>query len=247
MTVLSIKDLYVSYGHIAALNGISLEVNEGQMVSIIGSNGAGKSTLINTISGIVKPKSGIIEFLGKRLPVEPHKIVKAGITQVPEGRKVFAGLTVEENLVAGGIVKKVSETRQMEKKMYEMFPILKDRRGQQAGTLSGGEQQMLAIARGLMPGPKLLLLDEPSLGLAPIIVTQVFSLIDELRNMGYTIMLIEQNALKAMRYSDYTYVLENGVIKKQGPSKELLDDPRIIEAYLGEKAEEIIEEEKQET
>lgn len=234
--LLSVKNLVSAYGPIRALDNVSLDVKEGSVVSIIGSNGAGKTTLINTISGLVKPKSGVIEFGGKKLPSEPHKIVREGITQVPEGRKVFGGLTVAENLIVGGVVRKAADTKVMQERMFAMFPVLKERSKQHAGTLSGGEQQMLAIARGLMAEPKLLLLDEPSLGLAPIVVSSVYDFIGEIRDMGCTILLVEQNALKAMENSEYTYVLENGRIKKHGPSGELLNDPRIIEAYLGEKA-----------
>ncbi|MEM1485905.1 ABC transporter ATP-binding protein [Oscillospiraceae bacterium PP1C4] len=233
--LLEIKDLYVSYGHIDALNGISLNVEKGQIISIIGSNGAGKTTLLSTISGIVKRKSGRICFEGEELPSEPHKIVRRGITQVPEGRKVFAGLTIEENLIMGGMTQKVRDTKEIEKRMFELFPRLDERRKQQAGTMSGGEQQMLAIARGLMSQPKLLLLDEPSLGLAPIVVKQVFALIKDIRDMGYTVLLVEQNANQALKLSDYAYVLENGTIKMEGKSSDLLQNNDIISAYLGEK------------
>lgn len=235
MALLDIKDLHVSYGHVDALNGISLQVEKGQIISIIGSNGAGKTTLLNTISGLVRPRSGQVLFEGQTLPREPHRVVRQGITHVPEGRKIFAGLTIEENLLMGGITRKVGDTHATEKRMFELFPRLDERRKQQAGTLSGGEQQMLAIARGLMSQPKLLLLDEPSLGLAPIVVTQVFALIREIRDMGYTILLVEQNANQALKLSDYAYVLENGVIRTHGPSAKLLEDSDIISAYLGEK------------
>lgn len=235
--LLSIKDLYVSYGYVNAINGVSINVDKGQIISIIGSNGAGKSTLLNTISGLIKPKKGSILFEGSPLPPEPHKIVRKGITQVPEGRKVFAGLTIEENLVMGGITQSEKDSRENIQKMYTLFTRIGERRKQHAGTLSGGEQQMLAIARGLMAQPKLLLLDEPSLGLAPIIVNQVFALIKEIRDLGYTVLLVEQNANQALKLSDYTYVLENGLIKFEGKSSDLLKDRNIIEAYLGEKSE----------
>lgn len=233
--LLSVKDLYVSYGHVDALNGVSLNVAKGQIISIIGSNGAGKSTLLSSISGLIKPKKGAIFFEGSALPAEPHKIVLKGITQVPEGRRVFAGLSIEENLIMGGVTQSAKDNKDSIEKMYKLFPYLGERRTQQAGTLSGGQQQMLAIARGMMARPKLLLLDEPSLGLAPIMVNVVFGLIKEIRDMGYTVLLIEQNASQALKLSDYAYVLENGVIKMEGDSKELLANQDIISAYLGEK------------
>jgi branched-chain amino acid transport system ATP-binding protein len=233
--LLTIRNLTVAYGAIDALHNIELDVEKGQIVSIIGANGAGKSTLLKAVSGMLPVKGGEVLFEEHRLPSTPHAIVRAGITHVPEGRKVFAGLTVEENLVMGGITRKIAESGKAQEEMFRFFPILKERRRQQAGTLSGGEQQMLAIARGLMSKPKLLLLDEPSLGLAPIIVNQVFSLIRSIREMGYTILLVEQNAKQAMRLSDYTYVLENGYVRMHGPSSRLLADEEIITAYLGEK------------
>ena len=235
--LLDIQNLKVAYGQIDALHEISLTVEEGQIVSIVGANGAGKTTLLNAITGVLPIKSGKILFEGEQLPSAAHRIVRKGITHVPEGRKVFAGLTVEENLVMGGFTRPVKESKARQEEMLDLFPILRQRKKQQAGTLSGGEQQMLAIARGLMPKPKLLLLDEPSLGLAPIIVNQVFKLIREVRDMGYTILLVEQNAQQAMRLSDYTYVLENGNIRMHGKSSELLEDESIIAAYLGEKQE----------
>lgn len=233
--LIDIQNLTVAYGQINALQSISLKVEEGQIVSIIGANGAGKTTLLNAITGMLPIKGGSVIFQGEPLPTAAHAIVRKGITHVPEGRRVFAGLTVEENLVMGGFTRSIAESRATQEEMFNLFPILRDRRHQQAGTLSGGEQQMLAIARGLMAKPKLLLLDEPSLGLAPIIVNQVFGLISNVRDMGYTILLVEQNAQKAMRLSDYTYVLENGNIRMHGKSSELIKDEDIIAAYLGEK------------
>jgi branched-chain amino acid transport system ATP-binding protein len=231
--VLKIRDLCVNYDHIVALSNVSFTVDRGTAVSIIGSNGAGKSTLINTISGVVKRRSGEILLNDKPLPTAPHKVVQAGVVQVPEGRRVFTNLTVTENLIMGGsrisaaaAVKKIPE-------MYSLFPILGQRRSQMAGTLSGGEQQMLAIARGLMAEPEILLLDEPSLGLAPILVNQVFDIITDIIKSGITVLLVEQNARKAMMISDYTYVLENGHIVKQGRSEELRNDDEIKHAYLG--------------
>ena len=233
--MLEIKDLKVSYGNINALNGISLNVEKGKIISLIGANGAGKSTLLDAISGTVKLESGNIFFEGNRLPKDIHKIVKTGITHVPEGRRVFAGLSVEENLVMGGIIRSIKETKKTEKEMYELFPRLGERKNQQAGTLSGGEQQMLAIARGLMSKPKLLLLDEPSLGLAPIVVNQVFEMIKDIKKLGYTILIVEQNAIRALDLSDYSYVIENGLIKMEGSPEELLARKDVVSAYLGEK------------
>ena len=234
--MLRIEDLHVSYGHVRALLGVSLSVKRGAIVSIIGSNGAGKTTLLNSISGIVKPKQGSIKFEGKELTRIPHEIVKQGLVQVPEGRKIFAGLTVEENLLAGGyILKDSSQLKANAEKMMKLYPILEKRRNQQAGTLSGGEQQMLAVCRGLMSEPKMILLDEPSLGLAPIIVKGIFDLIAQIREQGITVLLVEQNAKKALALCDYAYVLENGRVTLEGKGKELLCDPAVKKAYLGER------------
>ncbi len=231
--MLEIKDLYVSYGNIEALNDISISIANGQIISVIGSNGAGKTSLLNAISGIVKIKSGEISFDKQRLPNKPHQVVKMGIIQVPEGRKIFAGLTVEENLVIGGCRSSSAESKKKMIQMFGIFPILEERRKQLAGTLSGGEQQMLAIARGMMANPNVLLLDEPSLGLAPMIVTKIFNLIKEINSMGITVLLVEQNAFKALSISNYTYVLENGKVVKEGSSLDLLKDPDVRKAYLG--------------
>mgnify|MGYP003589518852 FL=1 len=234
--MLAIDNLHVSYGHITALSGVSIQVPRGSIVSIIGSNGAGKTTLLNSISGIVKPKQGSIKFEGKELTRIPHEIVKQGLVQVPEGRKIFAGLTVEENLLAGGyILKDSSQLKANAEKMMKLYPILEKRRNQQAGTLSGGEQQMLAVCRGLMSEPKMILLDEPSLGLAPIIVKGIFDLIAQIREQGITVLLVEQNAKKALALCDYAYVLENGRVTLEGNGKELLCDPAVKKAYLGER------------
>ena len=234
--MLAIDNLHVSYGHITALSGVSIQVPRGSIVSIIGSNGAGKTTLLNSISGIVKPKQGSIRFEGKELTRIPHEIVKLGLVQVPEGRKIFAGLTVEENLLAGGyILKDSSQLKANAEKMMKLYPILEKRRNQQAGTLSGGEQQMLAVCRGLMSEPKMILLDEPSLGLAPIIVKGIFDLIAQIREQGITVLLVEQNAKKALALCDYAYVLENGRVTLEGKGKELLCDPAVKKAYLGER------------
>ncbi|MFQ3619943.1 MAG: ABC transporter ATP-binding protein [Spirochaetales bacterium] len=236
--MLTIENLHVSYGHIDALKGISLEVPEKSIISIIGSNGAGKSTLLNAISGLVPFKQGTIRFQGETLPKEPYKIVHKGIIQVPEGRKIFPGLTVRENLIMGGY--SLSSNRLLKErilKMFELFPRLEERKDQQGGTLSGGEQQMLAICRGLMANPKVLLLDEPSLGLAPLLVNEIFQLILKIRSMGVTILLVEQNARKALSICDKAYVLETGTITFQGTGEELLCNEQISEAYLGKKVE----------
>ncbi len=205
---------------------------------IIGSNGAGKSTLINAISGVVKRRSGGIVWNGRPLPIAIHKVVREGVVQVPEGRRVFANLTVMENLVMGGSRIPAARAKALIPEMVKLFPILEARGSQMAGTLSGGEQQMLAIARGLMSEPELLLLDEPSLGLAPIIVNQVFEIIKRINVSGITVLLVEQNASKAMTVSDYTYVLENGRIVKHGPSSQLREDEDVRKAYLGDVADE---------
>jgi branched-chain amino acid transport system ATP-binding protein len=233
--VLSIEKLQVAYGPVQALHGISLDVDKGQIISIIGSNGAGKTTLLNTVCALIRQKSGTIKFEGQELSRLAHHVVKLGIVQVPEGRKVFAGLTVRENLMAGGYtVRDGARLQQNIEKMFALYPILQERQNQQAGTLSGGEQQMLAICRGLMAEPKLILLDEPSLGLGPIIVNGVFNLIRRIREQGITVMLVEQNARKALALCDYAYVLENGKIATRGEGRELLCDAAIRKAYLGE-------------
>ena len=234
--MLEINNLSVNYGHIQALQGASLSAEEGSIVSIIGANGAGKSTMLRTISGLNSPRSGSsIRFLGKEMVgVAPHRIVRAGIVHVPEGRKVFAGLSVIDNLKIGGFLYKGAELQKTLDHILEMFPILDERKNQFAGTLSGGEQQMLAIGRGLMAQPKLLLLDEPSLGLAPIVINTVFKMIKEIRDSGVTILLVEQNARKALNICDHAYVLENGFIRKDGTGQQLLNDPDVIAAFLGE-------------
>ena len=235
MSTLTVRDLHVSYGPVQALRGVNLKVDEGAIVSIIGANGAGKTTLLNTLSGIVKPKSGSILFRDRPLPGRACNILREGMAHVPEGRKIFAGFTIEENLKAGAyIVHDKQLVKSQRDAMYARFPILAQRSQQQAGTLSGGEQQMLAIARGLMSDPGLVLLDEPSLGLAPLVVKSVFELIREIRDRhGKTILLVEQNAQKALALCDYAYVLENGRIVLEGPGRELLNDSAIRKAYLG--------------
>ena len=231
--MLNVENLSVNYGHIEALKNVSVNVKKGQICSIIGANGAGKSTLLKTISGLVKPVSGTIYFEGKPLPKKAHKIVAEGIVHVPEGRKTFSGLTIEDNLLVGGtLTDKTRLTANLEKQ-YQLFPILKERKNQFAGTLSGGEQQMLAVARGLMSEPKIILLDEPSMGLAPLIVNQIYNLIGQIRESGITVLLIEQNAKKALSICDYAYVLEYGKIKLNGTGKELLASDEVRKAYLG--------------
>jgi branched-chain amino acid transport system ATP-binding protein len=233
--LLAIDNLEVSYGGIKALQGIDLRVFEGEVVSLIGANGAGKSTTLKAISRIVKPGSGSIRFAGKELlSLRPEQVVAAGIAHSPEGRRVLTKLSVEDNLELGAFVTKDKDRIRTDiEAQFELFPRLKERRAQLSGTLSGGEQQMLAIARALMSRPKLLLLDEPSLGLAPIIVQEVFRTIDLLKSTGVTILLIEQNANLALRHSDRAYVLETGRISMSGPADTLLQDERVKAAYLG--------------
>ena len=233
MSLLEIKDLKVSYGGIEALKGISLQVKQGEIVTLIGANGAGKSTTLRAISGLVPIKSGEIIYNGQRINgLGPQKIVAQGLCMVPEGRRVFPNLTVLENLKIGAYLRKDDLTGDIEH-IYELFPRLKERSWQLAGTLSGGEQQMLAVGRALMSRPKLLLLDEPSLGLAPLVIRDIFSIIKTLHQEGITILLVEQNAHAALRIADSAYVLETGSLGMQGTGKELLDDPRVKEAYLG--------------
>jgi branched-chain amino acid transport system ATP-binding protein len=232
--MLEINDLTVAYDHVEVLHNISFQVPDGKIISIIGSNGAGKTTLLNTLSGIVKKQSGSVQLNGRELKDIPHQIVQNGIVQVPEGRKIFTGLTVAENLTIGGYLCSHAEIKEKLNVMYHHFPILGERKKQMAGTLSGGEQQMLAIARGLMSNPRIILLDEPSLGLAPIIVNKVFELILEIRQMGITILLVEQNAQKALKVSDYAYVLENGSLIIHGKPEVLLRSENVKKAYLGE-------------
>lgn len=231
--MLKITDLTVNYGHIEALRGIHAEVRQGQIVSIIGANGAGKTTLLRTISGLVKPQAGTVTFQGQPLPVKPSQIVARGVVHVPEGRKCFSGLTVQDNLLVGGYLQKGKNLEEDVQEQYRLFPILEQRKNQFAGTLSGGEQQMLAVARGLMSKPKILLLDEPSMGLAPIIVNQIYDLIRQIRERGITVLLVEQNARKALSICDYAYVLENGKISLEGSGEELLRSDDVRKAYLG--------------
>lgn len=234
--MLNIKHLVVNYGAIEALRGVSLEVHAGEIVSIIGGNGAGKSTLMKTISGLEAAKSGSIHWQGQGITSIPsHQRVALGISQSPEGRQVFADQSVEDNLLLGAYLRSTRDpelARDLEKQ-YEIFPRLRERKNQQAGTLSGGEQQMLAISRALMSRPKLLLLDEPSLGLAPLIVKEIFAVIRRVREEGVTILLVEQMANQALKVSDRAYVLKNGVMVTSGIAKDIANDPAVREAYLG--------------
>ncbi len=234
--MLKIKDLRVSYGGIEAVKGISLEVPEGSIVTLIGANGAGKSTTLRAVSGLVKPQSGSITYLGQDITsVSTEKIVAQGITLVPEGRRVFPDLSVYENLKIGAYLRKNEDLSEDFKWIYDLFPRLKERSWQMAGTLSGGEQQMLAVGRALMSHPKLMMMDEPSLGLAPLIVRGIFDIIKEVNKRGVTILLIEQNANLALRAADYGYVLETGNIKMSGSGEELLTNEDVKAAYLGKK------------
>ena len=231
--ILKVENLNVYYGSIHAVKGISIEVNQGEIVTLIGANGAGKSTTLNTITGLLHSRTGSVTFLGETLgKVPPHKVVSKGLALVPEGRRVFLQMTVEENLEMGAFTRSGTAAEDMEQ-VYTLFPRLKERRRQIAGTLSGGEQQMLAMGRALMSRPKLLMLDEPSMGLAPILVEQIFDIIRDLHQAGTTILLVEQNAQAALSVADRGYVLETGRIVTSGTGKELLASPAIKKAYLG--------------
>ena len=233
--MLKINDMNVYYGAIHALKGISLEINEGEIVTLIGANGAGKSTTLRTISGLLKPKTGTIEFEGKNIAGMPaQNIVKAGISQVPEGRRVFAEMTVMENSELGAFIRKDKAGIAKDLKMVvERFPRLEERVNQQAGTLSGGEQQMLAMGRALMSRPRLLLLDEPSMGLAPLLIREIFSIIQDINKAGTTVLLVEQNANMALSIANRAYVLETGRITLSGDAKELAASEEVRKAYLG--------------
>ena len=233
-TILSVKDINVFYGAIHAITDISFNVDEGEIVTLIGANGAGKSTTLNTISGLLRSKTGDIEFMGSSIAkTAPNKIVADGLVMVPEGRRIFLGLTVEENLEMGAYTRPKAEIRQSMDQVYELFPRLQERRSQIGGTLSGGEQQMLAMGRALMAKPKLMMLDEPSMGLAPLLVDLIFEIIADLHKAGSTILLVEQNAQAALSIADRAYVLETGKIVKTGEGSELINDPDIKKAYLG--------------
>ncbi len=248
--ILEVKNLIVDYGVIRAIKGIDLSVEEGTIVAILGANGAGKTTTIRTINGVVKAAEGEILFNDKNIKnLEPYKLASKGIIQSPEGRLILKGLTVEQNLMVGAYsvknqivetepgVEVLKSARQLRKEslheVYELFPVLNERRKQQASTLSGGEQQMLAIGRALMGRPKLLLLDEPSLGLAPLIVKEIFEKIKQIKALGTTILIVEQNAYQTLKIADYVYVLELGKVKTEGKSEDLLKDDQLVKAYLG--------------
>lgn len=232
--MLKVQDLSVHYGVIQAVHNVSFEVKQGEIVSLIGANGAGKTTILRTISGLVRPSNGHIIFEGKNIEkAAPQKIVADGLSQVPEGRHVFSGLTVQENLDMGAFLRKDSTLKEDFEQIFAKFPILKERRNQDAATLSGGEQQMLAMGRALMSKPKLLLLDEPSMGLAPIFIKEIFSIIQEIQAQGTTVLLIEQNAKMALSIANRGYVLETGKIVLEGTGKELLASEAVRKAYLG--------------
>lgn len=232
--MLEVLDLKVSYGAIEALKGVSLSVKPGDITCIIGANGAGKSTLLKTISGLAGRRSGEIRYEGRPVPQAAHKVTAMGIVHVPEGRRVFANMTVEENLLMGAYLRR-DPLRESLDSVYSLFPVLNERRGQFAGTLSGGEQQMLAVGRGLMAQPRLLMLDEPSLGLAPKAIDTLFEAILRIHSRGVPILLVEQNAYQALSVSQKAYVLETGKMVQEGTGKELLSDPHVMEYYLGRK------------
>ncbi len=234
MSLLEVQDLSVFYGSINAVKGVSFTVNEGEIVTLIGANGAGKSTILHTISGLLHPQAGSVVFDGHELVgIDPHKILELGLAQVPEGRRIFLQMTVEENLQMGAYSRPRNEIDESLENVYARFPRLKERRKQIGGTLSGGEQQMLAMGRAIMSKPKLLMLDEPSMGLAPILVEQIFDIIKEYHKAGTTILLVEQNAQAALSVADRAYVLETGRISLSGTGKELMQSDDIRKAYLG--------------
>ena len=234
MAMLAVNDIHVYYGSIHAIKGVSFSVEQGEIVTLIGANGAGKSTVLNTISGLLHPRGGSVTFMGQDLKgVPPHKLVARGMAQVPEGRRIFLQMTVEENLEMGAYTQSKASIDGSIEDVYRRFPRLQERRKQIAGTLSGGEQQMLAMGRALMSHPKLLMLDEPSMGLAPILVEQIFDIIRELHAAGTTILLVEQNAQAALSVADRAYVLETGRISLSGTGAELMASDKVREAYLG--------------
>ena len=234
--MLRVTDLNVCYGSIHAIKDVSFHVNEGEIVTLIGANGAGKTTTMHAISGLLKPKSGTIDFMGNRISqMEAHKIIQLGLAQVPEGRRVFSQLSVQENLLMGAYTRKDGATAIADdmEEIFERLPRLKERRKQQAGTLSGGEQQMLAIGRALMCKPKMLLLDEPSMGLSPLLVKEIFKIIQDVNKAGMTVLLVEQNAKMALEIANRAYVLETGTVKMEGPADELANNIAVRKAYLG--------------
>jgi branched-chain amino acid transport system ATP-binding protein len=232
--MLELRNVHVSYGSIRALNGVSLEVQAGEVVALIGSNGAGKSTTLKTISGLLRPRQGTIHWQGQEITrLAPDRIVALGISHCPEGRRIFAGLTVDENLRLGAVVRGGADSRSDLEWIYRLFPVLQTRGQQAGGTLSGGEQQMLAIGRALMSRPRLLLLDEPSLGLAPLLVERIFEVIDTLKRRGTTMLLVEQNVHHALDVADRAYVLETGQVTLTGPAAALKHDPQVEHSYLG--------------
>ena len=234
VSMLKISDLNVYYGAIHAVKGVSFEVEKGEIVTLIGANGAGKSTTLNSVAGLLKPRPGSVEFEGESLiGVPAHKMVSKGIALCPEGRRIFQDMTVRENLEMGAFTRSDEEAHEMRKVVYERFPRLLERRTQPGGTLSGGEQQMLAMGRALMSKPKLMMLDEPSMGLAPILVQEIFQIIKDLNEQGTTILLVEQNASMALSIADRAYVLETGRVTMSGNANDLLHDKRVREAYLG--------------
>ena len=233
--ILKIQDLKLNYGLVSALKGVDLSVSEGQIVALLGANGAGKTTTLKAVSGLLKPSGGQILFEGQNIAGQSaHQIARRGIMQSPEGRHVLLGLTVEENLRVGAhTIRSKAQVNANFERVYQLFPRLKERAKQESGTLSGGEQQMLAIGRALMGSPRMLLLDEPSLGLAPLLIRDIFEALQKIREEGTTILIVEQNALATLKLADYAYVLELGKISMHGPAEELLHDKRLIEAYLG--------------
>lgn len=232
--MLKIEDMHVYYGAIHAVKGVSFEVGEGEIVALIGANGAGKSTILKTVSGLMHPRSGSIRFFDQDIThVEAYKLLRTGLAHVPEGRRIFQQMTVQENLEMGAYIKKDVSQEDLET-VFNYFPRLKERRKQIAGTLSGGEQQMLAVGRALMAKPKMILMDEPSMGLSPLLVKEIFAIIQEVNKQGITILLVEQNAKMALAISDRAYVLETGNISIEGNAADLLNDPRVKKAYLGQ-------------
>ncbi|RHW33485.1 ABC transporter ATP-binding protein [Lysinibacillus yapensis] len=235
--MLKLSNVETYYGQIQALKGIDMEVQEGKIITLLGANGAGKSTTMKTIAGLLNPKKGTVEFLGEKVTaLRPDQLLRKGIALVPEGRAILSSMTVLENLEMGAYHRKDKAVKAEIEEVMQRFPILKERQSQMAGTLSGGQQQMLAIARALLSKPKLLLLDEPSMGLAPLIVADIFNIIKEINSAGTTVLLVEQNAKQALKIADYGYVMETGKIIVEGNAADLLTDPRIVEAYLGRKS-----------